>query len=115
MFISRKHYDDLIEAKGALAARVSAFEAETNALRAQVIAQQTAADWYRVRLTQLEYERAQLIQRYMGISVPVPQFDKSVDDRPDPNQTIDFNDVGDDVAKALGIDWNPDGTLRYAK
>lgn len=106
MIISRKVYDDLRDS-------LVKSQIEANALT-QVNAQLNAhIEWMRVRLTQIEYERAQLIKRYMGVDIPTPTFD-APDEHPDPNQTIDFNDVGDKMAEALGIGWNPDGTLKYA-
>jgi hypothetical protein len=72
-------------------------------------------EWLRVRLTQLEFERASLINRYMGISIPVPQFDEpkeKVSPLTDPNQVIDFTDVGDKVAGQLGIGWDENGSYQ---
>lgn len=107
MILSRTVYQDLRDS-------LVKSQIETNALT-QVNAQLNAhIEWMRVRLTQIEYERAQLIQRYMGITIPTPTFDAPSDSHPDPNQTIDFNDVGDKMAEELGIGWNDDGTLKYA-
>ena len=107
MFLSRKAYDDLRDT-------LVKHEIEGKALM-QVNAQLNAhIEWMRVRLTQLEFERAQLIKRYMGIDIPTPSFE-APDDHPDPNQTFSFNDVGDAIAAKLGISFNPDGTLKYEK
>jgi hypothetical protein len=96
--------DSLVKAQG-----------EANAL-AQVNAQLNAhIEWMRVRLTQIEFERAQLIKRYMNVDVPTPSFEHPADDRPDMNQVIGFDDIGDEVAAKLGISWGPDGTLQHAK
>lgn len=107
MFIARYIYDMLNE-------RAIKAEAIRDSLTLQNAALNAHMDWMRIRLTQLEFERAGLIQKYMGVSVPVPSFDKP-EEHPDPNQTMDFSDVGDEEAKRLGISWNPDGTLSYAK
>lgn len=93
------------------------------AVRAQLDRHNTALeaslDWMRVRLTQLEHERAQLIYQLLGIKVPVPEIAQA----PKPsrtgfdsplNETISFEDVGDEVAAKLGISHNADGTLRYS-
>jgi hypothetical protein len=106
MWISRKTYDDL---------RLDA--AKCNAVcteQARTIATlQATLDWFRVRITQLEIERAQLLFNYTGVKVPTPEIQRA----PDPGQQLHalphFNDVGDDEAKRLGIGWNDDGTVRY--
>ena len=107
MFLSRQVYDDLRDS-------LVKSQIESAAL-SQVNAQLNAhIEWMRVRLTQLEFERAQLLKKYMGVDVPVPSFEQP-DPSPDLNQTVDFSDIGDKMAEQLGIGWNPDGTLHYAK
>lgn len=107
MILSRKAYDDLRDS-------LVKSQVETNALM-QINAQLNAhIEWMRVRLTQLEFERAQLLKKYMGVDIPTPSFEQP-DNHPDPNQTIDFGDVGDAVAAELGIGWNDDGTLNFNK
>lgn len=107
MFLSRKVYDDLRDA-------LVKSQVEAAALT-QVNAQLNAhIEWMRVRVMQLEFERQQLIKRYMNVDIPVPQFEsEAFPAHPDPNETFSFNDVGNELAAKLGIDWNPDGTLRY--
>lgn len=107
MILSRKVYDDLRDAL--VKAQVEA------AALTQVNAQLNAhIEWMRVRLTQLEFERAQLIKKYMGVDIPTPSFEEP-DTHPDPNETFSFGDVGDKVAAELGIGWNADGTLNFGK
>jgi hypothetical protein len=107
MWISRQAYQDGREALLKATASAEAIDRQNSVLT-------THLEWLRVRLTQLEFERAQLIQKYMGITMPVPQFDTTpTPDAIDPNQTMDFNDVGDDYAHKLGLSWNSDGTLNY--
>ena len=105
MFLSRKAYDDLRNEWLKAHAECTALSGVNAQLNAHI-------EWMRVRLTQLEYERAQLLRKYMGLDVPTPTFD-APDEHPDPNQTMDFSDVGDAMADKLGIGWNPDGTLKY--
>ena len=75
----------------------------------------TTVDWFRVRISQLEMERAQLLFNYTGVKVATPSIERV----PDPveghplNQTVHFGDVGDREAAKLGIRWNQDGTLKY--
>lgn len=104
MFISRHVYDeqrvDLLTA-----------QAEHRAVLSQNAQLNAHIEWLQVRLTQVEYERAGLIKRYMGIDVPVATFEPNTDKAPDPNQTMDFNDIGDAEAARLGLEWAADGTV----
>lgn len=106
MFLSRKAYDDLRMEWVKAHEEASALNKANAQLNAHI-------EWMRVRLTQLEFERAQLIQRYMGVVIPTPSFEQPAANAIDPNQTIDFQDIGDKEASRLGIGWNPDGTLKF--
>ena len=108
MWINKKLFFDTHDA------RVRA-EAIRDQLAQHNKALEVTLDWMRVRLTQLEHERAILINNYMGISVPVPSV---VRERPtadaDPYHTTQtFHDMGDKEAERQGIGWAPDGTLLY--
>ena len=108
MWIDRKTYDDL---------RLDAAKRSTECL---VLQQQnstlvTTLDWLRVRVTQLEMERAQLLWRYTGVKVPVPEIVKTDSVASNPmTQTPNFNDVGDAEAAKLGISWDENGELIYS-
>lgn len=108
MLISRKVWEAERDA------RVRA-EAVAGALQNQVATLTTAMDWQMMRLTQLEKERAQLIQRYMGITIAVPEVHQ---ERLDSSATLQelpsFDDVGDKEAARLGIHWNDVGEVEYA-
>lgn len=109
MFISRKHYDDLRleHAKAHEEARVLAH---------QVNAQQITMDWLRVRITQVERERAQFMFLHTGVKIEVPEIAA-----PEPPgklhdvlaATPHFNDIGDKLAAEMGISWNQDGSVDY--
>lgn len=91
-------------------------EAVRDSLATHNRALETTCDWFRVRITQLEHERALLIQHYMGVNIPVPSIER-VPDKPkeSPYHPVPhFNDIGDAEAKRLGITWNPDGSVSYA-
>ena len=107
MWIARRIYDSVNES------RIRA-EAVQKALEQQNIALQAHLEWMRIRLTELGFERAQLLKKYMGVDVPVASFEPA-DPNPDFNQTFNFEDMGDKEAARLGISHNPDGTLSYAK
>jgi hypothetical protein len=98
--------------------RVIAAEAVRAQLERHNIALEASLDWMRLRLSQIEHERAQLLYRFMDIKVDVPEITR----RPTaPSKetgaallsTLDFNDVGDAEAKRLGIGWDTDGTVRF--
>lgn len=107
MWISRKDYTDLVEGR---------MEAQTVAvtLGRTTTYQTTTIDWLKMRLTQVEMERAQLIQRFLGVSIPVPEFAGPKEPEQSTNELFNFKDIGDAEADRLGIGWNADGTLRRA-
>ena len=108
MWIPRQTFDSVNEARVKAEAAVHAVEIQNAQLTTHI-------EWMRARLTQIEFERAQLIQRYMGITMPVPAFEDTTTTHPDPNATLDFNDVGDAEAARMGIAWNSDGTTYIKK
>ena len=110
MWVDRKLFDDL---------RLSEANQRGVAvtLKEEVIALRSTLDWMRVRLTQLEHERAVLISNYMGITVTAPRFETAPQksDFNHPLQSLpSFEDVGDEEAARLGVGHNPDGTIRFA-
>lgn len=107
MFISRKVYDsdrmDLVKARE-----------EARVLSNQNQALQAMMDWFRFRLTQVEKERAILVEHYLGIKIPVPEVAQeaaaALRDHPVVSEIMKaggniFADVGDHEAKRLGVDW----------
>ena len=69
MWISRPAFDDLRD-------KLVVAQAEA---RAEVVASkalQVSLDWLRVRVTQLEKERAVLIERFFDVKIPVPENGK---------------------------------------
>ena len=107
MWIDRKTYDDmrLDNAKAQVEARV--FSEQNRAL-------QVTLDWFRVRISQLEMERAQLLFNYTGVKVSSPVIERAPDgDVAKALQAVQgFDDIGDAEAERLGIGWNLDGTLK---
>lgn len=90
---------------------------EARVLSEQNRALQVTLDWFRVRITQLELERAQLLFNYTGVKVPTPQIDVAppADQASHPFHAVpSFNDMGDVDAAKYGVGWNGDGTLSYA-
>lgn len=110
MFISRKIYEflqlELVKAR-------EEARAVTNASRSM----ETSLDWLRVRVTQMEKERAVMIERFYGVKIPVPEIMKA----PDPfeshplNAGLSFEGVSDAEATALGISHDAEGRVIYTK
>lgn len=106
MWIDRKAYDTMIVERAKLCE-------ESRVLNQQMSALLTTLDWIRVRLTQVETERAQMIERYTGVRIPVPVITRTDADQSPMSQVPNWNDVGDDAAAKFGLSWNEDGTIRY--
>jgi hypothetical protein len=110
MWIKRELFERLLTEKAQA-------EAKASTLAHRIIAQDATVDWLKVQFTKSEYERAQLLQNYMGIKIPVVEFSKTepVEEKLTVEKvlaaTIDFGDVGDEAAKAMGLDWDSEGRL----
>ncbi len=110
MWVKRALWQELVE-------RNAALHADNAHYRERHTTQKVTVDWLMVRLTQLEHERAALIQRYMGVTIAVP----SIEAAPVPGtasqlpDSVSFEDMGDEAAKAAGIDWNEHGEVKYTK
>ena len=113
MWIDRKTYDDL-RLENAKLQGVCQEQARGNA------SLQASFDWLRMRVNQLEHERAKLIENYMGIKVEVPEVVQVRQDREGAHALSSavqnfFTDMGDDAAAKAGITFNDDGTVNYGK
>ena len=87
-----------------------------HALEQQVVAQKGTLEWLTFRLTQLEHERAQLIFNYMGVKITTPELDPAPTTKPISgtdllNDVPTFNDVGDEEAARMGLDWDAEGRV----
>ena len=108
MWIATKTYTDLLQKLGDA-------QGEARALAEQNRAHQVTQDWFRVRITQLEQERAQLLFNYTGVKVSTPSI---IERAPESDvaralQAVQgFQDIGDAEARRLGLGWNDDGTLK---
>lgn len=95
--------------------------AERDAIRQQQAALTTTNDWLMHRVTQLERERAKMIEVNYGVKVDVPVIEKEagrvagIGQFSDQvlMQSISFDDMGDEAAAAAGIGWTDSGTLMY--
>jgi|SoiMethySBSTD1v2_1073268.scaffolds.fasta_scaffold327568_4 hypothetical protein len=81
-------------------------QAEIAALKAQIQTSNITNDWLRTRVNQLELERTQLMQVAYNVKLPVPELVRPSTFKPDaPGDvfSLDFDDMGDDLAKKLGL------------
>jgi hypothetical protein len=93
-------------------------EGESRALAEQNKALQVSIDWFRVRISQLEMERAQLLFNYTGVKVPVATIERAPDTESVAeklNRVPSFEDLGDREAARLGVEWDSFGELKYAE
>ena len=83
-----------------LQSELAATRAERDAIKLQLAISQNHFDWMRMKLNSLEMEKAALIQKAYGVTVPVPSIERAQQSDPglDP-----FSDVGDELAKKLGL------------
>jgi predicted nuclease with TOPRIM domain len=82
---------------------LAAVRAERDSLRLQLAASQNHFDWLRIRVNSLEIERAQLIEKAYGIKIPVPEIAHTIAPTQDMANQFSFDDMGDDMAKKLGL------------
>jgi hypothetical protein len=111
MFVSQSIFVELV------AARAKA-EGEARALAEQNKALQVSLDWFRVRISQLEQERAIMIYNFSGVKVPVQTIERAPDQESvgeKLNRLPSFEDLGDKEAARLGVDWDSDGTIKFAE
>lgn len=114
MWINRRTYEDLrntlTKAEATVVAEVSANKAirESN-------------NWFMFRITQLEKERAVLLERMFGIKIAIPELQAAPTVVADPfaenplNETMSFEDVGNAMAKQMGITHDAEGHVVYTK
>lgn len=110
MWISRLSYDDLRDK--ALKADAALLE-----LRTYNIQLNATFDWMKLRLYQVEHERAQLIENYMGVKITVPTIEPAppVSLSDVLGETVSFADIGDEEAAKQGANWNELGELVHGK
>lgn len=100
MWINDKVLTWLAEAHQELAS----IRTERDMLQAQLTEEKVTADWLRVKVNQLEMERAELINKAYGIEMKAPVL-QNAPKIEDPTKGFNhiFNDIGDERAAELGI------------
>jgi hypothetical protein len=83
----------------------AAARAEADALKTENMRLSIQCDWLRLRLNQLEFERTALLEKAYQIRVPAVEIARQpkLDPSFDPRNFTGFEDVGDDIAKELGL------------
>lgn len=75
---------------------------------------ETRADWLMTRVNQLEHENGTLRLKLTGEPQAVPVYKKEATPPPDDPAEVTFEDVGDGLARKLGIDWDDAGRVVHA-
>jgi hypothetical protein len=101
------------------------------ALERQNATLQTSVQWLQATVNQLQAERAILLERVLGLNLPVPTIvqtpgtpesarhnqrtQRHVDEPAEPFDLVAaFEDMGDEDAKKHGVDLTPDGFVTYS-
>jgi predicted nuclease with TOPRIM domain len=88
----------------ALFVEVYSLRNENVNLKTQLASTQANFDWLKIRVNQLEVERAQLIEKAYGVKTLVPEIARRPE-VPVGFQSDLFEDMGEKAAKALGLPY----------
>lgn|SRR3990167_5936098 len=86
----------------ALREELAAIRTERDLLKSQLGVAQNQFSWLSVRVNVLEVERAQLLEKAYGIKTAVPEIVRTPQSPLDLHPDL-FNDVGEEMAKKLGM------------
>ncbi len=101
--VSRDTLEQLRKEIEVLKTNVAAKETEIASLKLQNATSNNHFDWLRLRVNQLEQERAQLVEKAYGIKIAVPEVVRQpAANALQLNSTL-FEDLGDENAKTLGL------------
>ena len=114
MWINRRSYERLVQVIHNLEKSIASSEGIRQTYAEQNKVLQVTLDWLRVRVNQLEHERAQLLLNYTGVKIIVPEIQKS----PEPkerssNEAFSFSGLNDEEAARQGITWDEYGNVVY--
>ena len=105
MWVTRKFVDDLV-------IKVAVLEAENRTLRDSNQTMKVVNDHARLRNTQLEKERAQMLHQFTGVKIAVPEYVPARESSPQQTINVDmFRDVGEDAAAEMGLGWDASGRM----
>lgn len=94
--IAKDHVDDM-------KTELAALRVERDAQTRELASTKVMNDWLRMKVNQLEIERAQLLAKAYGIHTQVPEIVQRPNRQVSPLEAIDFDDMGDKKAQELGL------------
>lgn len=78
-------------------------KAERDSLRDSLTKSEILSDWLRIQVNSLQFERSALLDKAYGIKAPVPELMKKPEHRDPAEEEFSFEDIGDTLAKKLGL------------
>lgn len=107
MWLSSKIFSILEVSKDSvdtLRADLASLRAERDLLRTQLTVANTNAEWFRMKINQLEVEKTTFMQKAYNVQMPIPEIIRPLphDSLRDP-KTFSFEDIGDELAGKFGL------------
>lgn len=85
----------------------AALRAERDTLKLELAKSHFTQDWFRMQINTLQLERTALLNKAYSINVPAPELIQARvlprEDEPKIPTAMDFEDMGDSLAKKLGL------------
>ena len=107
MFVPAKiieYFGINIELVKNLQSELAVARAERDLLRNELLSTKINADWFRVKVNDLEAQNKALLHKAYNISVPVPEIVRDMHMTEQlPNTFSPFEDMGDAMAAKLGL------------
>ena len=107
MFVPTKiveYFGINIELVRNLQSELAVARAERYLLRNELLSTKINADWFRIKVNDLEAQNKALLNKAYNINVPVPEIIRDMQmTQTLPNQFSPFDDMGDEMAAKLGL------------
>lgn len=88
----------------ALREELAATRADRDAIKEQLLFVKSNFEWLRLKVNQLEVEKAALLQKAIGIPIPAPEIvSRSINGQDFDPKNLSFDDIGEDMARKLGF------------
>lgn len=111
-----KRVESLAELLAAERERSARVEGALDIAQRQLAIAQNNFEWARLRLNQIEAERSALLSALTKVPIApmvIERADQIQDDALPQAVGFDFEDVGDDAARRMGIDHDVRGAVKY--